>query len=120
MTQPQTIEAAAAAPCQACIDACLDCHAVCMDAALRCLQADPAADAGLVRMLLDCAELCRTNAELMRADDDLLEETCMACGILYEHFARECDLLAGDPVLRRCAEAIRACVEACENLVMAA
>lgn len=119
MTQPQTTGAASAAECQSCLDACLACHALCLDTALHCLQSDPAADAGMIRMLLDCAEICRTNAELLRADGDPLEAS-MVCGMVYEQFARECDGLAGDPQLRRCAEAMRACVDACEHIVMAA
>jgi hypothetical protein len=102
-----------------CIQACLDCHAICLDVARHCAHAGEAAEqTRLITLLLDCADCCRTTANFMLRDSPLHGRLCRLCVDLCRACERECRALAGEQErMLRCAQACRRCAESCERVV---
>jgi hypothetical protein len=102
-----------------CIQACLDCHASCLDVARHCLHdgGSPAATPH-VTLLLDCADCCRASANFMLRDSPLHGRLCGLCAELCRACERECRASAEhDAGMLRCADACRRCAAACERVV---
>ena len=54
---------------QECIEECLRCHGICLQTVSHCLElGGKHADPDHIGLLLDCAEICRTSAELHAAE----------------------------------------------------
>jgi len=101
-----------------CIDECMRCYAVCVSTAQYCLQQGGAhAEPSHVRVLLDCAEICRTSADYMLRGSDLHHETCRVCAVICTRCAEACSLMADDAIMTQCAEASRRCAESCRDMV---
>lgn len=99
-----------------CIDACSDCHEVCVATVDHCLKMGGRhAEAGHVRLLLDCAEICETSANFMLRGSDAQMEVCSLCADIGEACAKSCDALGG-PEMEKCAEACRRCAESCRRM----
>jgi hypothetical protein len=101
-----------------CIDACSDCHDVCLATVQRCLSrgGDHAA-AAHIRTLLDCAQACDTSRDFMLRGSDLHHACCGACADACERCAESCEELAGDDeVMRQCVEICRRCAESCRAM----
>ena len=64
-----------------CIDNCTNCHRICLETAARHFAGErsPRIDEGMVRLLLDCAEICRTSADFMIRGSELHPHVCRAC-----------------------------------------
>ncbi len=94
-----------------CIDTCLACHRACTEALGRCLACggDHVASEHL-NLLLDCAEVCRTSANLMMRGSERHGMTCGVCAQVCEDCAKECD----DSDHADCADACRACADSCK------
>lgn len=103
---------------QACIDNCLECHALCTTTAQHCLEiGGEHAAPEHIRTLLDCAEICRTSASFMLRQSPHHAATCRACAELCRACEEECRRMAGeDTLMRRCAEACARCAESCERM----
>jgi hypothetical protein len=99
------------------IDHCLRCYRVCLDTALsHCLVVGGRhAEAKHIRMLFDCAEICRSAADLLIRGSQWHERMCTLCADACVECAQHCDLL-GDARMSECAEVCRACAEACTNI----
>jgi hypothetical protein len=98
-----------------CIDACTECSSICRETVNYCLErGGRLAEPKQLRMLMDCAEMCRTNADFMLRASEAHTETCSVCAELCRRCAEECERMAGgDAMLLRCAVACRRCAEAC-------
>ena len=106
---------------QQCIENCTECHRVCLEAVAYCLQqGGKHAEAAHVRLLLDCAEICRTSADFMIRGSELHAVTCGACAEVCRRCAEECERMGDDEVMRRCAEVCRRCEESCRQMSKAA
>jgi len=70
----------------------------------------------LVRLLLDCAEICATSADFMIRGSDMHAHVCQACAAVCDRCADECDRMAEDPYLAACAEICRRCAETCREM----
>jgi hypothetical protein len=101
-----------------CIQACLDCHAICLDLARHCAHAG--AGSGQTRvmtLLLDCADCCRATANFMLRDSPMHGRLCRLCAELCRACERECRASAGEHGrMLRCADACLRCAEACERV----
>lgn len=66
---PHTAPTKANGDLKECIDNCLECQGICLETVMYCLQKGGAhADAAHIRLVLDCADICRTSADfLLRA-----------------------------------------------------
>ena len=97
-----------------CIRVCEECHRICMETLVYCLQkGGDHAEADHIRLLLDCAEICQTSANFMSRTSDLHTETCRACSAVCEHCAESCERMSGDTQMKLCADACRRCAQSC-------
>jgi hypothetical protein len=104
-------------PMQACIQECLDCHRICLETMVHCLeQGGRHAEADHIRLLLDCAEICQTSANFMLRGSDLHPMTCEVCAEVCAECADSCESFDGDARMQNCAEACRSCAESCQTM----
>ena len=100
-----------------CIQACSDCHRICMETVNYCLQQGGThAEAAHIRLLLDCAEICRTSADFMIRGSDLHGRTCAVCAEVCERCAEDCERFGDDAQMKACAETCRRCAESCRRM----
>jgi hypothetical protein len=100
-----------------CITNCDECHEVCLRTVAHCLEKGGRhAEAGHVRLLLDCAQICRTSADFMIRGSDLHALTCGVCAEVCARCAESCERMAEDELDRRCAEVCRRCAESCRQM----
>lgn len=101
-----------------CIENCTNCHRICLETAARHFNGEPRPklEEGHVRLLLDCAEICRTSADFMIRGSELHSHTCGACAAICERCAEACDKLGEDPYMAACAEICRRCAESCREM----
>jgi hypothetical protein len=100
---------------QECIDACNDCHAICLNMATTfCLNAGGQhAEEDHIRLMLNCAEICRTTADIMITNSPLHGAACAACAEFCEACAERCEQVGN---MDECVQACRQCAENCEDM----
>src|SRR5436305_1560621 len=99
-----------------CIDACVDCHQVCVETVSHALQRrGDEAHLLHVRLLIDCAQVCDTTRDLMLRSSDFAHQLCALCAEVCERCAASCDRVGGE-AMARCAKACRTCAEACRSV----
>ena len=105
-----------------CIGDCTNCHRICLETAARHFAGErtPRLDEGLVRLLLDCSEICRTSADFMIRGSNMHPRTCSACSAICTRCADECDQMGDDPYMAACAEICRRCAGSCAEMAAAA
>jgi hypothetical protein len=98
-----------------CIDDCERCHRICLRTAMtHCLeQGGECVEPPLFRVMLACAELCRTTADAMLAGYALYEELCAVCARVCRDCAESCER-TGE--LEECVDACRLCEASCARL----
>ena len=111
MSQQPSDESMLSSQMADCVQDCLNSHAVCLDTAMSLLQkgnnyADP------VRILLDCSELCATNAHFMMRNSPVSGSLFQACAQVCNHCAEVCDEIGEND----CANACRASATSCEQM----
>lgn len=101
-----------------CIRDCLACYARCTETANHSLeQGGYEANAQHVRLLNDCAAICRTSADFMLRRSLWHARTCEVCAEICESCAQDCERMVPDPIINACAEACRACAASCREMV---
>ena len=100
---------------QACIDACLKCYSVCLGTAMNhCLKVGGKhLEPGHFRLMMACAEICRTSAHFMLIGTAHHRHTCRECAEICQECAEDCARL-GD--MEKCVKACRACAESCRKM----
>lgn len=79
-----------------CIKECLSCHSICLNTVTYCLeQGGPHAEAGHIRLLLDCAEICQTSANFMLRGSLLHTRTCGVCAEILRAVCRRLPAASG-------------------------
>ena len=101
-----------------CIQNCQDCHAICTEMIVHCLQLGGRhAAPDHIRLLADCAQICATSADYMLRVSSLHHRTCGLCSEVCRLCAEDCERLAGDDqMVKQCAEMCRRCAESCERM----
>lgn len=104
---------------QGCIVDCLECYSLCKQEAMNhCLEAGGRhLDPEHFRLMEDCAELCRTAAELMLGSSAFHRQMCALCAEVCEACARSCEEIGG---LDACARACRGCAQSCRRIAATA
>lgn len=101
---------------KACIDACLNCAAICNHCASSCTQEeDVKLMARCIQLDMECAALCYAAAQLMSLGSDKAKELCRLCADACEACGEEC----GKHQMKHCqecADACRKCVEECRKM----
>ncbi len=102
---------------QACIDTCLDCYKTCLSTATHhCLEAGGKhTEPAHFRLMLACAEICRTSAHVMLLGTEHHTATCRACAEICERCAQNCERV-GD--MEDCVRTCRACAESCRRMAV--
>jgi hypothetical protein len=100
---------------QRCIDESLHCHSVCLStASQQCLeQGGEHVEPGHYRLMLACAEICRSTAAMMMIGSDFDRRLCAVCAEICAACAKSCEEIGG---MRRCVEACRNCADTCRQM----
>jgi hypothetical protein len=99
------------------IEACQDCHAVCVESIMYCLEKGGAhADPQHLTLLRDCADLCGLSEDFLLRSSDLMNEACQVCADACEKCAESCDQFGDDDAMGTCAEHCRSCADACREM----
>ena len=100
---------------QRCVDECLRCYAVCLQMAMHhCLEAGGEHTAPRhFRLMMACAEICRTAAHFMLIGSEHHRHVCAECAEICEQCAKDCERL-GD--MQECVDACRRCAESCRKM----
>ena len=104
---------------EACIQSCLACYEDCHREAMQhCLElggrhVEPAH----FRLMIDCAEACRSAAALMLNGSSFHAASCALCAEICRACAESCREV-GD--MERCAETCDRCAESCEAMAASA
>jgi hypothetical protein len=100
---------------QRCIDECLHCHSVCLAmASQHCLvEGGEHVEPHHFRLMLACAEICRSAAAFMMIGTDLHSRLCGLCAEVCEACAKSCEEVGG---MERCVEACRRCADSCRQM----
>ncbi len=103
-------------PLQRCIDDCLACYSVCRSmASIHCLERGGRHIAPRhFRLMLDCAEVCRTAADLMLNASAHHARLCAVCAEVCDACAASCERLDG---MQKCVDACRRCADSCREMV---
>ncbi|WP_034388600.1 four-helix bundle copper-binding protein [Deinococcus sp. YIM 77859] len=105
---------------QDCIQACSDCHDVCLQTLTYCLQQGGRhAEASHVRLLMDCAMICHTSEDFMLRGSELHARVCGVCAEVCERCAQSCEGMGDDPQMRTCADTCRRCADSCRQMAQA-
>lgn len=108
----------AIASMQACIKACTECHHTCLKTAmLHCLQVGGQhTEPDHFTLLLNCAEICQTSANLQLSASEFAPKLCKLCAEVCEACAASCEDV-GD--MDECVTACRTCAESCAAMAVA-
>ena len=100
---------------QSCVDECLRCYAVCLQMAMNhCLEVGGEhVQPKHFRLMMACAEMCRTAAHFMLIGSEHHKHTCAECAEICEECARDCERLDG---MEDCVGACRRCAESCRKM----
>lgn len=100
-----------------CLHNCEECHDLCTQTVQYCLEkGNQHAAPELIRVLLDCSDICETSADFMLRRSDLHPVACEACAKVCERCAESCEQISGDARMKECAEVCRRCAESCHEL----
>lgn len=99
----------------ACIDACLACHKTCLATAMtHCLEmGGEHTTPDHFRLMIDCAAICATAADLMSHKSQFHHRMCGLCAEVCEICADDCVRIGG---MEACVKACRACAESCRAM----
>ena len=102
-------------PLKTCIEACQRCYAVCTETALHhCIETGGEhTEPKHFRLMVACAEVCRTTAALMLMGYERHRLQCGICADICEECAQDCERV-GD--MDACVAACRACVRECRAM----
>lgn len=98
-----------------CIEECLRCYSVCLGTSMtHCLEQGGAhVEPRHFRLMMACAEMCRTSAHFMLITTKHHQHICRECAEICAEFAEDCERIGGmDDCVRIC----RSCAESCRNM----
>jgi hypothetical protein len=98
-----------------CITKCFNCNSTCLRTAIEfkpTMAADPSA-MDHIRLMLACAEMCRTSAQFMIIGTMHHKHTCKECAEICLECAAACEKLGG---MQECVDACRLCAESCAKM----
>lgn len=100
---------------QSCIDACTECHQMCLQTAMTlCLESGGEhIEPEHLRLMLSCAEICQTSTNFMLMSSDYSNQVCQVCAEICEACASSCEQMEG---MEECARTCRECAEICREM----
>lgn len=106
-------------PMQPCIDACTRCHQTCLNTATcYCLEMGGShVEADHFRLMLNCAEICRTSEAFLLSGSRFHDPLCRLCADICEACAVSCEKIGE---MDDCVAACRECAKVCREMSAAA
>lgn len=102
---------------QHCIDDCLDCYRICAETLTYCLESGwRHHHAELLKLLMDCMELCQASSNFMMRASDLHKHVCAACSAACDRCAESCEEFENDEILMMCGDACLRAAESCKEV----
>ena len=102
---------------QACIDACLSCHAECLRTMHHCLGlGGPHASKEHIGLLAACASICMTSADTMLLGAAGMRVHRGACAEVCRQCAKSCRSMGDDTQMSLCADVCDQCATECEAM----
>lgn len=100
---------------QQCIEACDECHSVCLQTAMNhCLETGGKnVEPEHFRLMINCSEICQTTANFMLSNSSMHMQMCAVCAEVCEACADSCEEI-GD--MDECVRACRRCGESCRQM----
>lgn len=100
---------------QDCIEQCLTCYQTCLrDAMNHCLETGGKhVEPTHFRLMINCADICRTSADFMLSSSDVVGYVCATCADVCDACAASCRAL-GD--MDDCVKACERCAESCRRM----
>ena len=100
---------------QQCIEQCLNCYRICRETAMNhCLEQGGAhVEPSHFRLMINCADICRTAADFMLSNSVLHGKVCAACADVCDACAVSCGEV-GD--MDDCVQACQRCAESCRQM----
>ena len=107
---------------QRCIDECLHCYSLCEQTAAHCLiLGGRHAEPSHIRLLMDCADICRMAAGFMLRGSDYHGRICETCADVCRACAEDCERVdPTDQLMKECAAQCRSCADSCARMASAA
>ena len=110
-------------PMRSCVDECLRFYQTCLGTAMtHCLEiggkhVEPAFQAfdGHFRLIMACAEICRTSAHFMLLHSPHHMHTCAECADICEECAKDYERVSD---MDDCVKACRDCAESCRRMAV--
>jgi hypothetical protein len=98
-----------------CINECLRCYQACLGTAMtHCLEAGGKhTEPKHFRLMMACAEICRTAAHFMLLNSPHHKHVCGECAEICQECARDCERV-GD--MQECVDTCRRCAERCRKM----
>ncbi len=100
---------------QQCVDECTSCAQVCLDTAMStCLETGGKhTEPKHFRLMIACAEVCRSCAAVMLTGVEQHRSVCAACAEICEACAKSCEQIGG---MQECVDACRRCAKSCRAM----
>lgn len=98
-----------------CIEACNDCSDTCMNEAMTfCLEKGGRhVEPEHVRLMIDCADICRTAADFMLRSSAQHVAVCGVCAEICDACAESCEQVGE---MEECAQLCRRCADSCRQM----
>jgi hypothetical protein len=105
---------------QRCIEATLACHGACEETITQFVRTStPADEQDLIQTLMDCAEVTRMCADMLRRRSGLSGDIAALCARVCDTTADACSEVADPDPLERCVTLCREAAEVCRDLATA-
>src|SRR4051794_36348111 len=98
-----------------CIESCLSCYKTCLGTAMNhCLEAGGKhVEPAHFRLMMACAEMCRTSAHFMLVNTPHHRHTCRECAEICSECAEDCERVGG---MDECVAMCRSCAQSCRAM----
>jgi hypothetical protein len=98
-----------------CIDACENCHRICLAMAMNYCMARGGRYARQehLRLMLHCASICRLAADFQLTGAPFCDELCVVCAAVCDACSNSCSMLEG---MDECVQACEDCADSCRHM----
>jgi hypothetical protein len=100
-----------------CVDDCIKCYRKCEETLAYCLQqGGKHADPEHIKLMMECAEICRLSASSMMRGTTQSRAISTACAEVCRACAKSCDAFGDDEKMKECAATCFKCADSCESM----
>ncbi len=99
-----------------CLKDSIDCYQTCTETVIRCLtMGGDHAEPEHIKLLIDCAKICNTNADFVMRNSTYYPQTCGLTADICDECGDICDRFEDD-FMKECASVCRRCAESCREM----